>query len=56
MKNIPCTLIMNTKNGHICSPIQCSSIRKALKTAKEYGLAYRIFVNGQLIKTGWMIE
>ena len=55
MKSIPCTLIMNTKNGYILSPVQCNSIRQAVKTAKENGLAYRIFVNGEQIKQGWIM-
>ena len=56
MKSIPCKLIMNTKNGYILSPIDCKSINAALKIASENGLAYRIFVNGQLVKSGWTIR
>ena len=55
MKSMPCTLIMNTKNGYTLSPVQCNSIRQAVKTAKENGLAYRIFVNGEQIKQGWIM-
>lgn len=55
MKRIPCILIMNTRNGHVLAPIQCSSIREALRTAKENGLAYRIFVNGEQVKQGWIV-
>ena len=55
MKSIPCTLIMNTKYGYILSPVQCNSIRQAIKTAKQAGLAYRIFVNGKQVRQGWII-
>lgn len=55
MKRTHCILIMNTRNGHVLKPVHCSSIRQAIRTAKEYGLAYRIIVNGKQVKHGWII-
>lgn len=52
-KAIPCTVICNTKNGYCLTPKQCNSIREAIKYAKELDLAYRIFVDGKCIKSGW---
>ena len=52
-KSIPCTVICNTKNGYCLTPVECSSIRKAIWHAKGLGLAYRIFVDGKCIKSGW---
>ena len=51
-----CTIVMNTKNGYCMRPIKCRSIAEAVRTAREYGLAYRIFVNGVVVKSGWIVE
>lgn len=53
-KAIPCTIVFNTRNGHIMQPIKCKSMSKALKLAREYGLAYRIFVGKKCVKSGWI--
>lgn len=53
MKGKKCTLILNTRWGYCCSPMQCSSISEAMRTAKAAGMPYRIFVNGKLYKSGW---
>ena len=50
---IPCTIICNTTNGYCLTPKQCNSISEAIRYAKEMKLAYRIFVNGKVIKRGW---
>lgn len=52
-KSIPCTVICNCKNGYCLTPKHCNSIREAIRYAKSLGLAYRIFVNGKCIKSGW---
>ena len=52
-KAIPCTVICNTRNGYCLTPLQCSSIKKGIKYAKSLDLAYRIFVDGKCIKSGW---
>ena len=49
----PCTVICNTKNAYCISPKKCSSIREAVRYAKELDLAYRIFIGGKLVKSGW---
>lgn len=48
-----CTLICNTKIGYCISPVECKSIAAAVRYAKELGLAYRIFINGKCVKSGW---
>ena len=48
-----CTVICNTKNGYCISPKECNSIREAVRYAKELDLAYRILVDGKLVKYGW---
>ena len=48
-----CTVICNTKNGYCISPKECKSIREAIQYAKDLDLAYRIFVDGKLVKRGW---
>ena len=55
-KPIPCTVVCNTKNGYCISPYNAPSINAAIKYAAELGLAYRIFINGKLIKSGWRIK
>lgn len=52
-KPIPCIVICNTINGYCLTPKQCNSIREAIRYAKELDLAYRIFVDGKCIKSGW---
>lgn len=53
MKAIKCKLVMNTRWGYICHPIECKSIREAIRIAREEEMAYRIFVDGKCIKSGW---
>lgn len=47
-----CEIIFNTKWGYCMSPVKCRSVADALKTAKENGMAFRIFARGKLIKSG----
>lgn len=49
----PCTIIFNTRNGYTMQPIQCKSIAEAIRLAKEEGMAFRIFVDGKCVKSGW---
>lgn len=51
-----CTLLLNTKWGYVLKPVCCKSIKEAIDIARETGLAYRIFVNGELKKSGWIVE
>lgn len=53
MKATKCSIVFNTKWGHIMSPISCESISQAIKLAKESKMAYRIFVDDKVIKKGW---
>lgn len=48
-----CTLIENTPWGYVCQPLEFPSIRQALNYAKNSNMAYRIFVDGKLVKSGW---
>lgn len=48
-----CTVIVNTKWGYCCAPVECESIRAAVRYAKELDMAYRIFVDGVCVKSGW---
>lgn len=48
-----CTVICNTISGYCLAPYKCNSIRQAVLYAKSLGLAYRIFVNGVCVKSGW---
>ena len=48
-----CTVICNTRNGYCISPYECKSISEAIRYAKELDLAYRIFVDGKLVRSGW---
>ena len=48
-----CEIVFNTRWGYVMKPIACKSIAKSLELAKEYGMAYRIFIDGKLYKRGW---
>lgn len=52
-KPIECTVICNTPWGYCMTPEKFPSIRAAIRHAKQLDLAYRIFVNGVCIKSGW---
>lgn len=54
-KPIPCIVICNTINGYCLTPKECKSISEAIRYAKETKLAYRIFVDGKCIKSGWCL-
>ena len=47
--------ICNTINGYCLTPKECKSISEAIRYAKETKLAYRIFVDGKCIKSGWCL-
>ena len=48
-----CTVICNTKWGYCMAPHKCNSIREAVRYAKELGMAYRVFVDGECVRSGW---
>ena len=48
-----CTVICNTRWGYCMTPKKCKSIAEAIRYAKEMEMAFRIFVNGKCIKSGW---
>ena len=50
-----CELHFNTRSGYCLQPKQCESISEAIREAKETKLAYRIIINGEVIKSGWYI-
>lgn len=49
-----CKLIINTANGY-CFPTETHpSISSAVRSAKEsFGFAYRIFIDGKVVKSGF---
>lgn len=53
MKAKPCKIVFNTKWGYCMTPIECKSIAEAIRLAKEEEMAFRIFVNGKCVKSGW---
>lgn len=48
-----CIVVCNTKNGYCLTPYECNSINEAVRYAKELDLAYRIFIDGKCVKSGW---
>ena len=48
-----CVVICNTKLGYCITPYKCKSIAEAIRYAKDLEMAYRIFVDGKLVKSGW---
>lgn len=48
-----CEIIFNTKYGYCMQLIKCKSIAEAIRMAKEREMAFRIFVNGKCVRTGW---
>lgn len=48
-----CTVICNTRWVYCMTPKKCKSIAEAIRYAKEMEMAFRIFVNGKCIKSGW---
>ena len=55
MEKTPCTIVFNTKWGYCMTPIECESITEAINKAREAGMAFRIFVNGECVRRGWYI-
>lgn len=54
MKAKPCILIVNTANGYCLTPEKCTSIKSAIRKAKEScGFAYRIYVGKILVARGF---
>ena len=49
-----CTIILNTRWGYCMQPVKCKSIAEAIRYAKEMEMAYRIFIDGKLVKKGWI--
>lgn len=52
-KTKPCKIIFNTKWGYCMTPTDCKSIAEAIRLAKEVGMAFRIFIDGKCVKSGW---
>lgn len=52
-KGIKCEVILNTRWGYCLTPYQCKSISEAIRYAKNMDMAYRIFVDGKCVKSGW---
>lgn len=53
-KGKECVLIVNTANGYCFTPEKHPSISSAVRAAKEsFGFAYRIFVDGKVVKSGF---
>ena len=48
-----CIVICNIRNGYCLQPYKCKSINEVLRYAKELELAYRIFIDGKCIRSGW---
>lgn len=48
-----CEIIFNTRWGYCMQPIKCKSIAAAIQLAKEEKMAFRIFINGKCVKSGW---
>lgn len=48
-----CVVICNTKWGYSMTPHKCKSIREAIRYTKEMKMAYRIFIDGICVKSGW---
>ena len=48
-----CEVICNTRWGYCMTPYKCKSISEAIRYAKDLGMAYRIFVDGVCVKSGW---
>lgn len=51
-----CTLLLNTRNGYVLQPIECKSIAEAMREARESELAYRIVIDGKVVKSGWIVR
>lgn len=51
-----CEIIFNTRWGYCMQHIKCKSIAEAIREAKEIGMAFRIFVDGRCVKSGWYKE
>ena len=48
-----CIIICNTKWGYCMTPHKCKSISEVIRYAKDMDMAYRIFVDGKCVKSGW---
>lgn len=48
-----CYVVCNTKWGYCMQPHKCKSISEAIRYANDLGMAYRIFVDGKCVKSGW---
>lgn len=51
-----CTVICNTSWGYEFSPMEFESIRMGLQYAREMECPYRLFVDGKLIRRGWLLN
>lgn len=53
-KGKECFLIINTASGYCLPTTKHPSISDAVRTAKEsFGFAYRIFIDGKVVKSGF---
>lgn len=55
-KSKECTIIFNTMSGYCMQPIKCESIAEALRLAHKMQMAFRVFIDGKLHKSGWYTE
>lgn len=55
MKKLPkeYTVICNTRCGYCMTPYKCQFINQAIKYAKDMGMAYRVFMHGKCVRSGW---
>ena len=55
MKAQKCTLVVNNRWGYVYTPVECNSINEAYKKGREDcgGFAFRIFVDGKVVKSGY---
>ena len=49
-----CELVVNMKNGYCCQAIKMPSIASAYRLGRScYGFAFRIFIDGRVVKRGF---
>ena len=53
-KLIECDVVVNTRWGYVFQPYHAKSITEGVNWArKSGGFAYRVFVNGKLVRRGF---
>jgi len=53
-KAMKCSLVVNTRSGHACKPIEFPSVAAAVRWARSGngGFAYRVLVGGRVVRRG----